>query len=111
IADLGPPEEQLPQGEQRSALRHFDSGFQHRESRDDFPWWTPLVSQPGNDARPIQGVRVDLSDGSHFIIPYSDKGLDHCAMVHIAENGQRSPHRPPDFKKKCASRWVAEDGN
>lgn len=105
VDDLGPPVEALPPLEQPMASP-FGSGALN-DPQGDFPWWqAPAPRHPGQNLGRIEGVRVDLSDGSYFIIPYSDDGLDYCAMVLVEKNGQRSPHRPPDVRKKCAARWA-----
>jgi hypothetical protein len=114
VADLGPAADELPPGERpkpappqpadQMALRLDWSGPALPEQT--FPWWTPARERPGGGASGrTEGIRVQLGDGSYFIIPYSDEGLDMCSMVLVAPDGQKTPHRPPDVKKKCFIRW------
>lgn len=68
----------------------------------------PPSDLPAQEAANTQGLKLQLDDGSHVIIPYGDEGLDRCSMVRVHKDGKRSPHRPPDVREKCANRWRQE---
>lgn len=65
------------------------------------------------------GIDVALSDGGdaptaaaasrRLHIPYTDAGIDVCAMELIAADGTRTPHRPQSVAAKCKQRWQAAD--
>lgn len=110
VTDLGPAVDQLPLGERPKAVRTVEGIVALGPPEQTFPWWTPPRRPAGGGGlQRIEGIRMDLSDGSYFIIPYSDEGLDICAMVHVALDGQRTPHRPPDARRKCLTRWQEQE--
>lgn len=106
VTDLGPAVDQLPPAERPKAVRTVEGTVALGPPEQTFPWWIPPRGPAGGGGlQRIEGIQMDLSDGSYVIIPYSDEGLDTCSMVHVALDGQRTPHRPPDVKKKCLIRW------
>lgn len=64
--------------------------------------------QHGGQGR-IEGMRAMLDDGSSLMTPYTDEGLDFCAMYFLDLRGRASPHRPQYMKKKCRKRWAEMD--